>query len=99
MAEKRLIPVVVKMQDNVWDIYSTEEGYGHFNCKTTPEKMRTALYRLKAKDGDGITHCHSSKNNTYIGMLRDIDMKGQINLSVWKSKYPKTKEDFEALFK
>ena len=90
--EKRLIPVTVKMQDNIWDFYSTEEGYGHYNYKTTPEKMRTALYRLQAKNGDGITHCHSSKNDTYMGMLRDIDLKGEVTLFVWKSKYPKSKE-------
>lgn len=95
---KRLIPVVIKMKDNIWNIYSTEEGYSRFNCKTTAEKMRTFLLRLKAKDGDGIENCRSSKNNTYMDMLREIDLKGEITLNVWKSKYPKSKEEFEALF-
>ena len=96
--EKRLIPVTIKMQDNVWDISSTEEGYMHFNCKTTTEKMRNLLYKIKAKDGDGINHCSSSKNDTYMGMLKDIDNKGQVTINVWKSKYPKSKEEFESLF-
>lgn len=99
MPEKRLIPMVVKMQDNIWDIYSTEEGYEHFNCKTTPEKMRTALYRMKAMDGDGEECCCSSKNNTYMGMLKKLDNNEEITLHVWKSHYPKSKEDFEALLK
>lgn len=96
---KRLIPVTVRMQDNVWDFFSTEEGFQHFNCKTTPEKMRTAFYRLHIMDGDGEEHCRSSKNNTYMGMLRDIDMKGEVTFSVWRSRYPKNKEEFEALFR
>lgn len=97
-SEKRLIPITIKMTDNIWDIYSQEEGFTHFNCKTTPEKMRNFLYKIKAKDGDGVEHCRSSRNNTYMGMLRDIDLKGEVTLNVWRSKYPKTKEEFEALF-
>ena len=43
--------------------------------------MRNLLYKIKAKDGDGISHCSSSKNDTYMGMLKDIDNKGQVTIN------------------
>lgn len=93
---KRLLPITMTYSDdNTWTISSSEEGYGRYAIKTTPERMRKALLRMKFKNQDN--HANSKRTVKYMDIIDDLMTKGNSTCYCWKSFYPKTREDFERL--
>ena len=94
--KKRLIPITMTYSDdNVWSMTTSEEGYGKFAIKTTPENLRKAMLRMKFKNQDDTANSHRSVK--YMDMVTELTMKGSATFYCWKSKYPKTREDLENL--
>lgn len=95
MAEKRLIPMTIKnCGNNKWLI--GVDGESSYSVEGDVDCVRKALYRVKAKDGDGNKHCKSSKNGTYKSMFSSED-KETHTINVWKSKVPHSAEEFKSL--
>lgn len=87
---KRLIPFSVKNIDkNKWSVTIDENEPFEVECDES--QMRKIALRMKAKNGDGQTHKRSSKNGTYLSML-----DGETHYC-WKSKCPKSAEEFKSL--
>ena len=96
IAKKRLLPITMTYSDdNTWTLSSSEEGYGSYAIKTTPERMRKALLRMKFKNQD--THANSKRTVKYMDIVDDLMNKGNSTCYCWKSFYPKSREDFERL--
>jgi len=96
VSNKRLIPITMTYSnDNVWGMASSEEGYGKFAIKTTPENLRKAMLRMKFKNKDNTANSHRSVR--YIDMVNELVTKGSATFYCWKSSYPKTREDLERL--
>ena len=96
VAKKRLLPITMTYSDdNTWTLSSSEEGYGSYAIKTTPDRMRKALLRMKFKNQDN--HANSKRTVKYMDIVDDLMNKGNSTCYCWKSYYPKTREDFERL--
>jgi hypothetical protein len=85
---KRLIPLRI---DNIGENkYHVKCNDTEYNIEGDEKSVRKAIYRIKGKDGDGKAKKRSSKNGTYVSMIgKDIN--------VWKSKCPKSAEEFKSL--
>ena len=86
---QRLIPIkITNCGVNKYKIQVNNEKPYNVNCDE--EQMRKAILRAKIKDGNGVDMKRSSKNDTYKNMIGK-------SCSVWKSKCPYTKKDFDKL--
>ncbi len=92
---KKLIPISVSYSedDNLW-IFKPEHST-EMIFRTTPEKMKRLLRRMKAKDS--ITYPNSRKGTTYQAMMDDVTNKGTSTIYAWKSRCPISKDVLEAL--
>lgn len=96
VAKKRLLPITMTYSDdNTWTLSSSEEGYGSYAIKTTPDRMRKALLRMKFKNQDD--SANSKRTVRYADIIDDLMSKGNSTCYCWKSFYPKSREDFERL--
>lgn len=91
----RLLPITIKKADGKYTF--TCEGYDSYTTDKDIASVRKALLRMKSKDGNGKDKKRSSKNGTYLSMLGD-DTVNEVSINVWKSKYPKTLDEFNKLF-
>lgn len=87
--QKRLIPLrISSCGENRYSVKIDEND--PFEVEADEKSIRKAIYRIKAKDGDGKKSKRSSKNGTYLNMIdREI--------YCWKSKCPADAESFKAL--
>ncbi len=92
---KRLIPIKVSYDEdsNLWTFHPEHSTEMIF--RTTPEKMKRLLRRMKAKDS--ITSPHSRKGTTYLAMMDDITTKGTSTIYSWKSHCPISNDVLNAL--
>ena len=92
---KRLIPISVSYdnEENLWTFHP--ENSNEMIFRTTPDKMKRLLRRMKAKDS--ITFPHSKKGTTYQAMMDDVSSKGTSTIYAWKSRCPISSAVLEAL--
>jgi len=93
--KKRLVPikVIYSEDDNLWTFHP--ENSDEMIFRTTPEKMKRLLRRMKAKDS--MTYPASHKGTTYQAMMDDVSTKGTSTIYAWKSHCPISKNVLEAL--
>lgn len=97
MKNKRLIPLKISMVNNNWNIIPEEEGYEKYSFSAESEKVRKLLLRMKAKDGlDGV---RSHRKGRYRDIIDKLTNEGNVTINVWKSKYPKNREDLNRLLR
>lgn len=92
---KRLIPINVSYSedDNLWTFHP--ENSTKMIFRTTPDKMKRLLRRMKAKDS--VTTPNSKKGTTYQAMMDDVSSKGSSIIYAWKSHCPISQDVIEAL--